>query len=473
MLVPCNSKRKSSPFVQNEPRRYHLMDLRDTNLFKPIVIGNNVQLNHRIVHLPTSRSRSTDDGENFPTDLMVQYYDSRSKAEGSLIIFESSLVSPRSGLMPYKSGVWSTDQCKALKQITDAIHANGSFVSCQVFAPGRTSNISLLKRKNLPFLAPSSIYHSEDSEKAARDLKHSLQELTIDQIYAIQQDFVTAAANCLTVAGFDFVELHGTSGFLVEQFLSPVSNTRSDEYGGTVENRCRFLKEIIDMLIAHPSIGSNKIGIRLSAWSTHFGMKYPADEYSMDETFPPLVYCEHLLSFLEDHKQTGNELAYVSIIEPRVSGSLDQNPLGRTNSSLLSKWSGIVVRAGGYATNYKGDPSCIASNNSNLKVRHGQIHHYSSLINDVSLDDRTLIGFSRPFTSNPDLVERLRNDKKLDLYHREYFYTHQLEGYLTFGEYVDDELYSNTLKLPYKELQRRAESLASNGNLHGAQCKAV
>lgn len=440
------------------------MQLKDTNLFKPIVIGNNVQLSSRVVHLPTSRSRSTDDGENFPTDLMLEYYDSRSKVEGTLIIFESSLISPRSGLMPYKSGVWSIEQCKALKRITDKIHANGSYVSCQIFAPGRTSSIHLLKKRGLPFHAPSPIYHSSDQAKAAKGLDYPLQELTIKQIRDIQQDFVTAAVNCLKVAGFDFIELHGTSGFLIEQFLSPISNVRTDEYGGSVENRCKFLKEIIEMFIKHPEIGSAKFGVRLSAWSTHWGMIYPSDKYPMDKTFPPFLYCKHMMSFLEKLKQAGDEIAYISIQEPRVSGSLDQNPSGRTNLSLLLIWSGIVVRAGGYATNYKGDPSCIASNNPNLEIVDGQIRHYSSLIRDVNADNRTLIGFSRPFTSNPDLIERLRTNKKLDLYHREFFYTHEAEGYMTFGEYVDDKLYSNTLKLPHKALHRPGRSLAVNGH---------
>ncbi|KAI5954884.1 hypothetical protein KGF57_003910 [Candida theae] len=436
--------------------------LQDTNLFRPIVVGHNAQLNHRVVHLPTSRSRSTNDGENFPTDLMLEYYDSRSKVSGSLIIFESCLVSPRSGLSPYKSGVWSRPQCKALKLITDKIHANGSYVSCQIFAPGRTSNIALLKEKGLPLLAPTSIYHSSDQAKAAKDLNYPLQELTVEQIHNMQQDFVTAAVNCLPIAGFDMVELHGSSGFLIEQFLSPISNLRTDEYGGSVENRCRFLKEIIEMFIRHPEIGSAKFGVRLSAWSTHFGMEYPEDEYSMDETFPPFLYCAHMMSFLEKCRLSGEEVAYVSIQEPRVSGSVDQNPSGRSNAALLSIWSGIVIRAGGYATDYKGDPSRIASNNPNLEITDGQIKHYSSLIKDVNADERTLIGFSRPFTSNPDLIERLRSNKKLDLYHREHFYTHKVEGYLTFRDYVDDHLFSNTLALSQEALDKHGVSLAAH-----------
>ncbi|KAI5963476.1 uncharacterized protein KGF55_002356 [Candida pseudojiufengensis] len=436
--------------------------LTETNLFKPITIGNGIHLSHRIVHAPTSRSRSTNDGENFPTDLMIKYYDSRSKFEYSLIVFESCLVSPRSGLVPFKSGVFTTEQCEALKKITDKIHENKSFVSCQIFSPGRVSNIQLVKDKGLPYLAPSVIYHAEGHKITAEELNYPLKELTINQIHDIQEDYVTAAVNCLTKGGFDLVELHGTSGFLIEQFLSPISNTRNDEYGGNLENRCRFLIEIITKFIDHPQIGSSKFGIRLSAWSIHFGMNYPEDKYPINDTYPPLLFCQYILNHLEDLKKNGKEIAYVSIMEPRVSGSFDQDPDGKSNSSLVKAWSGKLIRAGGYATNYKGDPSILKSNNPNVKItKDGEVEHYSSLKQDINADDRTLIAFARPFTSNPDLVHRLKNNLELDLYERPFFYSHQLEGYLTFGNYVDENLYSNTLQFPIDELKREGISLKS------------
>ncbi|KAI3404447.2 hypothetical protein KGF56_002744 [Candida oxycetoniae] len=415
--------------------------LKDSHLFKPITIGDGIHLKHRVVHAPTSRSRSTCDGENFPTDLMLDYYDSRSKEEGTFLVFESCLVSPRSGLVPYKSGTWSVQQCQALKKITDKIHNNKSFVSCQIFAPGRVSNIQVLKEKGILYLAPSVIYHSQAQEDEAKQLEYPLQELGIDQIKQIQDDFVDAAVNCLEIANFDLVELHGSSGFLIEQFLSPTSNKRNDQYGGSIENRCRFLIEIIEKLVE--KVGSSKIGIRLSAWSKHFGMNYSD---LMDEKFPPLVFCQYILDYLENLKQQGKEIAYVSLAEPRVSGSSDQDPLDNTNDSLISKWSGILIRAGGYATNYK---SAINSASPPWQLK-----------KDVDQDNRTLIAFSRPFTSNPDLVNRLRNNLKLDLYERKFFYTHQLEGYLTFGDYVNDKVGSNTLPIPSNERQREGVSLA-------------
>ncbi|KAI5950846.1 hypothetical protein KGF54_003920 [Candida jiufengensis] len=437
-------------------------DLAETNLFKPITIGKDIKLSHRIVHAPTSRSRSTNDGENSPTDLMIQYYDSRSRTEGSLLVFESCLVSPRSGLVPFKSGVFTSAQCEALRKITDKIHENNSYVSCQIFSPGRVANIQILKDKQLPYVAPSVIYHAEGHKVTAEELNYPLKELTIEEIHQIQDDFVTAAINCLTIGGFDLVELHGTSGFLIEQFLSPISNTRTDQYGGSVENRCRFLIEIIDKFIEHPQIGASKFGVRIAAWSTHFGMNYPEDKYPLDASFPPLLFCQYILKYLEKLKQQGKEIAYVSITEPRVSGSFDQDPDGKSNSSLTEIWSGKLIRAGGYATNYKGDPSLIKSNNSNLKIGDGEVQHYAALTKDVDADDRTLIAFSRPFTSNPDLIKRLKENLKLDLYERPFFYSHQLEGYLTFGDYVDENLFSNTLKFPIDELKREGKSLLNS-----------
>ena len=412
----------------------------DSNLFKPIKVGDGkITLNHRVVHAPTSRSRSTGDGSHFPTDLMLEYYDSRSRSKGTLIIFESCLVSPRSGLVPYKSGVWSKSRCKALKKITDKIHANGSYVSCQIFAPGRIANIEEMKEKNLPYTAPSSIYHSKIQEEQAETHNYPLRALTIEEIKEIQDDFVQAAINCIEEAGFDFVELHGSSGFLIEQFLSPISNTRNDQYGGSVENRCRFLIEIIEKLIEH--VGASRIGLRLSAWSQHFGMVYPENVYT---DHPPLTFCNYIVEYLEQKKNKGDEIAYVSISEPRVSGSTDQDPKDHTNEPLINRWSGILIRAGGYATNYKAQVNTINT----------------SLLEHVNSDNRTLIAFSRPFTSNPDLVERLRKNFKLDNYQREFFYTHLLNGYLTYGDYIDEQLDSNRLIFTDSELNREGVPLA-------------
>lgn len=126
----------------------------------------------------------------------------------------------------------------------------------------------------MPILAPSANYANEASEKLAQELDYPVQEMSIEQIHKAQDDFVKAAINSLNIAGFDFVELHGTSGFLIEQFLSPLSNKRTDEYGGNVANRARFLLEIVDKFINHSEIGSAKTALRIAPWYSINGMTY-------------------------------------------------------------------------------------------------------------------------------------------------------------------------------------------------------
>ncbi|EGW34570.1 uncharacterized protein SPAPADRAFT_135055 [Spathaspora passalidarum NRRL Y-27907] len=431
--------------------------LAESNLFKPIKVGA-LQLQHRVVHAPTSRSR-TDPEKYVLTDIMLDYYHQRSRTPGTLVVTESMMVSPQAGILPFKAGLWNDGQLQALKKLSDVIHKNGSFVSAQIIGAGRVSKIELLKEHGIPYTAPSAIYHTETHKETAKKLGWELRELTVEEIHQIQDDFVAAAANCITKADVDLVELHGTSGLLIEQFLSPLSNKRTDEYGGSVENRCRFLLEILDKCIAHPDIGASKMGVRVTAWSTHNGMVYPGVKDYLDEKqFPPAEFCRYVFQELEKRKNQGNEIAYLSITEPRVSGSSDADPTGKSNDPLLQHWSGIVVRSGGYATNYKGDPFAIKSNAQNLRVKDGVIMHYETLLHDVNSDDRTLIGFSRPFTSNPDLISRLEHGYKLDHYNREFFYTHTIEGYLDYGDYNNDHG-PNSVSLSPEELSREGTPL--------------
>lgn len=422
-----------------------------TNLLKPITVGN-IQLAHRIAHAPTSRKRSTKD--NYPTDYMMEYYKSRSRTSGTLIIFESCIASEETGLMHYKCGLWNEKHCLALKKVVDVIHENNSFVSAQILGNGRVANIPLMKSKNLPILAPSVIYANEASEKLAKELDYPIQEMTLEQIHQAQDDFVNAAVNSLSISGFDFVELHGTSGFLIEQFLSPLSNKRTDEYGGDVSYRARFLLEIVDKFINHPEIGSAKTALRIAPWYSINGMVYP-DETPIENGMG-YQFSEYILKQLEIRKQQGKELAYVSIVEPRVSGNGDIELYNnKSNDELIKNWSGKLVRSGGYATNYDvADPLKIKSNNI-VSDTNGSIIHYSSVIEDVSNDDRTLIGFSRAFTSNPDLIERLKNNWKLEYYDRPTFYTQTGHGYLTFK----DRDGSSTTKLSLEDLEREGTPL--------------
>lgn len=432
--------------------------LTDTNLFKPISIGGK-QLQHRVVHAPTSRSRSVEGF--YPSDLMFDYYKTRSDAApGSLFVFESTLVGRRGGLTPFKSGVWTDEQCASLKRITDAIHKGDNLVAVQVFSPGRTANLDLMAKHQMKLTAPSKVYMNEQHEARCTEMGIELNEYTQDEIIELQQDFLQGIKNALFKAKFDFVELHCTSGLLIEQFLSPVTNHRTDKYGGTVANRARFFLELIDLIIADAEIDIGKIAIRASPWSIHNHMAL--DQDYVYEDHPNLHLWKYVIQELEDRKSQGHQLAYISVIEPRVTGSaaaeLDEVSKTYTNEELISIWSGSLIRAGGYATNYKQDLEALAkSNNIVVDKETNMVLHYSNLINDVNKDDRTLIAFSRPFTSNPDFVNRLKMGWKLDNYNRKFFYTHGLKGYLNFAAYTHDAI-SNELDLG-EELNRLGKRL--------------
>lgn len=395
-------------------------------LFRPIKIGRRV-VQHRIVHAPTSRSRLV---EFLPSNLMLEYYETRAAgSKAGLIVFESTLVSPRSGLVPWKCGVWSDAQCKALGRITNAMHRHGSVVALQLFAPGRTSLMLMVQNHGAGFVAPSKVYVSEQQRQRALERGIELEELSLEAIDSIQQDFVTGAVNAVDKAGFDVVELHCTSGFLFEQFLSPLTNLRTDRYGGSVANRARFLLETLDKVAAR--IGSDRVAIRIAPWSTHNGMNYPTVPCA---EHPAYQFCQYILGQLERRKKNGAEIAYVLIVEPRVLGLGDAAPvLDHSNDNLLKTWLGVVVRAGGYATNYT-DLEKVPS--TQVRVVNGKPLHYENLHQD--LDDRTLIAFSRPFTSNPDLVDRLRNDWPLEPYDRTTFYSHTWHGYLGWPKFGDE-----------------------------------
>lgn len=403
--------------------------LATTRLFAPIKVGN-CHLKHRVVHAPTLRCRSTT--EFVATDMMLDYYLLRSVHPGTLIVFESTLVSAFSGLSPRKPGAFSERQQRALGKIFEAIHRNGSFVLIQLVAPGRVADVELMRQHGLPFLGPSPIYASEALRKKARALGLDLGELSVDQIHRIQDEYVESAVGCIRQKA-DIVEIHGTSGFLVEQFLSPLSNQRSDNYGGSLENRARFLLELVDRFCAHSEIGSHRTAVRLAPWSTHNGMNY--QKYERIEDHPALQMTDYLFRELQARKTGGAELAYVSIVEPRVSGSADVENWEQSkelNELLFPLFDGTVIRSGAYATNYR------VESGENGETAKDQIH-YAQLIKDVEADDRTLIGLSRPFTSNPDLIFRLENGLELKKYERPYFYTHTKRGYLTYGKY-DEEL---------------------------------
>ncbi len=225
-------------------------------LFSKTVLGLQTLQNH-LVMAPMTRCRATD---NIPTALMVEYYAQRATA--GLIITEGTSPSPNGLGYPRIPGIFSPAQIAGWKAITDAVHAGGAKIFIQFMHCGRIAH-----PLNLPagarMLAPSAVAAAGEMYTDAEGMKpHPVpQAMTEADIKATIAEFVQAAKNAVA-AGFDGIELHGANGYLLEQFIRPNTNQRTDGYGGAIENRARFVLEVADAVTG--VIGKDKVGIRLS-----------------------------------------------------------------------------------------------------------------------------------------------------------------------------------------------------------------
>ncbi|KAJ7256180.1 FMN-linked oxidoreductase [Mycena haematopus] len=352
-----------------------------TKLFQPISLGD-VLLEHRIVMAPLTRFRA--DEKHVPLSHVREYYSQRASVPGTLLITEATFIAARAGGFKHVPGIWSEEQIAAWKQITDSVHAQGSFIYLQLWALGRAALPSELNAEDpsFPYVSASDIPLRERPDTEIRPRPLSVQEIReYPELYA------TAASNAVHKAGFDGVEIHSANGYLLDQFLQDVSNVRADEYGGSPENRCRFPLEVVDAVVA--AVGPKKTGIRISPWNTYqdMGMEHPKP------TFAYLVG-----QILERHP----EFAYIHAIEPRVDSTTLRPviPAGWSNDFLRDIWVSPAserrfISAGGYDR-----PLAF---------------EFAEKKNDI-------IAFGRHFISNPDLPYRLLHDIPLTEYDRKRFY---------------------------------------------------
>lgn len=389
----------------------HNQPLKDTKLFNSLRVGKN-ELGHRVVHAPTTRFRALED--HTPSDLQLQYYDDRTKIPGSLVVTEAMFISPEAGLYENVPGIWNEKQVEAWKKITDKVHENKSFISAQFWFLGRVGDAKVLKKRGYDLVAPSPIYESDESKKVAEEAGNPIRALTEDEIHDIIYRMYPEAAKNAIKAGFDYIEIHGAHGYLLDQFLQPVSNKRTDKYGGSIENRARIVLEIIDNLIK--TVGADRLAIRISPWATFQGMKADGDDVHSITTFSYLVH------ELQKRANQGNELAYLSIVEPRASGILDvaSADIKGDNTFVSQIWKGIILKSGNFTYDA---PS------------------YDTLIKDIE-DNRTMVGFGRNYISNPDLVHRLAEGYELTPYNRETFYAKNNWQYNTYTNFGVENTYS-------------------------------
>ncbi|KAJ7097540.1 hypothetical protein C8R44DRAFT_811591 [Mycena epipterygia] len=352
-----------------------------SKLFQPIQLGD-VLLKHRIAMAPLTRFRA--DGQHVPLPHVQEYYEQRASVPGTLLITEATYIAARAGGLDHVPGIWSEEQIAAWKQITNAVHAKGSFIYLQLWALGRAARPVQLKAEDssLPFVSASDI---PLRERPASDM--APRPLTVAEIQEYTKLYATAASNAVHKAGFDGVELHSANGYLLDQFLQDVSNVRTDDYGGSPENRSRFTLEVVDAVVA--AVGPKKTGIRISPWNTWHDM-------GMQDPIPTFAY---LVSQLVNRHP---EFAYIHVIEPRIDATTlrDLVPAGWTNDIFRDIWvspqsNRRFISAGGYTRD-------LAVEFADKK------------------DD--IIVFGRPFISNPDLPDRLLHDIPLNAYDRTRFY---------------------------------------------------
>lgn len=388
-------------------KNYTPTDFTGSNLFKSIKVGN-MELPQRIAMAPLTRMRADDSQVPNLDNMAEEYYDQRSQRPGTLIITEATFISPEASGYPNAPGIWNDAQATQWKRIFERIHKNNSFVYVQLWNLGRQASPAYLKSQNLKYVgATDDLYMDESSKKEALDSGNELKGLTKEEIKAMIQDYVKAAKLAIE-NGADGVEIHSANGYLLNQFMDPISNQRKDEYGSSIENRSRFTLEVVDAVVA--AIGADKVGIRLSPFG-QFGAMSGGDN--------PLIVAQfsHVLGELEKRAQenTKNRLAYVHLVEPRVTDPFaaegEKEYLDATNDFVYSIWKGVVMRAGNY----------VLDNKTALK--------------DVNENDRTLLALGRFFISNPDLIDRIEKKLPVTAYVRETFYAKGPVGYTDYSNY--------------------------------------
>jgi N-ethylmaleimide reductase len=351
-------------------------------LFSKATLGPLTLQNHMVM-APLTRSRAIG---NIPNDLMKEYYAQRASA--GLIVTEGTSPSPNGLGYPRIPGIFSEQQVAGWKPITAAVHARGAKMFVQLMHTGRITH-----PLNLPagarVLAPSAVAAAGEMYTDAEGMKplpvpEAMSEADIEAAIA---EYVQAAENAVA-AGFDGIELHGANGYLLEQFIRPNSNRRTDRYGGSIENRARFVLEVAQATIA--AIGKDKVGIRLSPYGVFNDMPlYPEMEADYAWLARKLNEAGLLYIHLVDHSAQG---------APVVPDSI--------KDTFRREFQRTLILSGGY------DAARAES--------------------DLAAGKGDLIAFGKPFLANPDLVTRWRERAAVNSPDASTFYTPGPKGYTDY-----------------------------------------
>ncbi|KDQ08779.1 hypothetical protein BOTBODRAFT_37639 [Botryobasidium botryosum FD-172 SS1] len=348
-----------------------------SKLFEPIQVGD-VTLQHRVAMAPLTRYRA--DEEHVHGQIAVDYYAQRASTPGTLLFTEATFIAPEAGGYANVPGIYTDAQIAAWKKVTDAVHAHGSFIYLQLWALGRTAEPAVLAAEGHDLVAPSAIPKPGGATPRA---------LTAEEVKKYVRLYAQAARNAVHRAGFDGVEVHSANGYLLNQFLLDTANERTDEYGGSIENRSRFSLEVLAAVTE--AVGESKTGIRFSPWGA----------FQVVRTADPIPTFTYLINTIREKHPN---LAYIHLIEP------DQEKRAEESNDFARKlWAPRPFLSAGL---------------------------HDAVSGPKAADERgDVVVYGRYFISNPDLPLRLKRGIELSPYNPKTFYLRgptQSEGYTDY-----------------------------------------
>ena len=352
------------------------------SLFDPITLGA-VDAPNRIIMAPLTRGRA--DRDAVPTDIMVEYYTQRASA--GLIISEATGIS-REGLgWPFAPGLWTDAQVAAWKPVTDSVHAAGGRIVAQLWHMGRQGHSSVYETQPVSSSATATEGQAHTFE-GKKDFEVA-RPLETNEIPRLLNDYELATKNALA-AGFDGVQIHAANGYLIDQFLRDNANFRTDEYGGSIENRVRLLREVAERVIS--VAGADRVSVRLSP---------NGDSQGVDDSNPEALFtaAAKALSDLG--------IAFLELREPGPDGTFGKTDVPKLSPAIRKVFKGVLIVNSDYTTVEKAQAELDSGN-------------------------ADAITFGRTFIANPDLPERLRTGAPLAKDDAKTWYSQGPEGYIDY-----------------------------------------
>lgn len=352
------------------------------SLFEPLNLGT-LTAPHRVFMAPLTRGRST--RAHVPTPLMVEYYTQRASA--GLIFTEATGISQQGMGWPYAPGIWTPEQVEAWKPVTDSVHEAGGRIHLQLWHMGRIVHPSFIGGatpvSSSATTAPGSA-HTYDGKQPYVQAR----PLSVDEIKRLLDDYEHAARNALE-AGFDGVQIHAANGYLIDQFLRDNSNLRTDEYGGSVENRIRLLLEVSQRVV--DTVGGERTGVRLSP---------NGDSQGVNDSDPETLFSAAAAGL----DRVG--IAYLELREPPFDGTFGKADRPPVHPVIRKAFNRPLIL------------------NSDYTLERAQAA--------LAADEADAITFGRPFLANPDLPYRLANGQALNKDEMQTWYSQGPEGYVDY-----------------------------------------